>query len=428
MEDMSTRSGNKLTEEQIEQLIKRLRGVEHIEPIVTIEDSNVNNEKMATFAEVVNNQSNNKNNTDESDSKHEEQNKDYASGDSVKPLFLVDQDVFGSTKPDRTHWLTNVEIYKAVGSKVPAECIKGIQRIRDMWRIYMDNTEDRITLIVEGLNLRGRRVPLHTQNPRNPQRFRPDTIRIKVKNIPLSADDGQIHRTLTLEGCNIEGIFREKLRVDGRLTNCDTGDRLVISKPLPHPLPRSLQIGKYWGRIFHPGQVETDNQNRENNKNCHKCLKPGHFMYQCKSDWVCRSCNQKGHKMEDCPHDLVFSDPDISVHDGVEEENLTEHDEDDDASQAENSQPHNKAVQSITTDKEDKDIEAKGNKKVKIIETDKSENKQVKAGQKTMDNFMKTSNRPSAIQRTPPTPTEKLHDQQGSSKGRKKLKPSNRKT
>jgi hypothetical protein len=58
--------------------------------------------------------------------------------------------------------------------------------------------------------------------------------------------------------------------------------------------------------------------------------------------------------------------------------------------------------QSITTDKEDKDIEAKGNKKVKIIETNKSENKQVKAGQKTMDNFMKTSNRPSAIQRTPP--------------------------
>ena len=72
----------------------------------------------------------------------------------------------------------------------------------------MDNTEDRITLIVEGLNLRGRRVPLHKQNPRNPQRFR----RIKVKNIPLSADDGQIHRTLTLEGCNIEGIFREKLK------------------------------------------------------------------------------------------------------------------------------------------------------------------------------------------------------------------------
>jgi flagellar basal body rod protein FlgC len=52
-------------------------------------------------------------------------------------------------------------------------------------------------------------------------------------------------------------------------------------------------------------------------------------------------------------------------------------------SQTEDSQPYNRAVQSITTDKEDKDIEAKGNKKVKIIETDKSENKQVKAGKKT---------------------------------------------
>ena len=41
MEDMSRHCGNKLTEEQIEQLIKRPRDVEHIEPIVTIKDSNV---------------------------------------------------------------------------------------------------------------------------------------------------------------------------------------------------------------------------------------------------------------------------------------------------------------------------------------------------------------------------------------------------
>jgi hypothetical protein len=49
------------------------------------------------------------------------------------------------------------------------------------------------------------------------------------------------------------------------------------------------------------------------------------------------------YRMVDCPHDLGFPDPNISVHDGVEEENLTEHDEDDDASQAEDSQPHNRA-------------------------------------------------------------------------------------
>ncbi|CAG2217320.1 unnamed protein product [Mytilus edulis] len=69
-----------------------------------------------------------------------------------------------------------------------------------MWRLYMDNEEDRLSLLVTGLNLRGRQVPLYSQNPRNPGRLQENTIRIKVKNVPLSADDGQIHRALTLQG------------------------------------------------------------------------------------------------------------------------------------------------------------------------------------------------------------------------------------
>ena len=85
-----------------------------------------------------------------------------------------------------------------------------------MWRIYIDNEEDRLSLLVQGLVLRGRQIPLHSQNPYNPDRTQPDTIRIKVGNVPLSADDGQIHRTL-------------KLGVDGKLTNCETGDRLIIN-------------------------------------------------------------------------------------------------------------------------------------------------------------------------------------------------------
>ena len=100
--------------------------------------------------------------------------------------------MFGSRKPERSLWLTNVEIYKAIGDKVQAQSIKGIQRVREMWRIYMDNEEDRQSLLVQGINLRGRQIPLHLQNPHNPSRYQPDTIRIKIKNVPLSADDGQI--------------------------------------------------------------------------------------------------------------------------------------------------------------------------------------------------------------------------------------------
>jgi hypothetical protein len=67
-------------------------------------------------------------------------------------------------------------------SKGTLTVYKGYTAIRDMWRIYMDNEEDRLSLLVQGLVLRGRQIPLHSQNPYNPGRTQPDTIRIKVKN------------------------------------------------------------------------------------------------------------------------------------------------------------------------------------------------------------------------------------------------------
>jgi hypothetical protein len=42
----------------------------------------------------------------------------YRESENVKPIFLKDEDVFGSRKPKRSLWLTNVEIYKAIGDKV----------------------------------------------------------------------------------------------------------------------------------------------------------------------------------------------------------------------------------------------------------------------------------------------------------------------
>jgi hypothetical protein len=69
-----------------------------------------------------------------------------------------------------------------------------------------------------------------------------------------------------MEGCEIQGIFRDRLRVDGQLTNFETGDRLVISKLLSKPIPRMLKIGKYIARVFHPGQPEFQNRNYTHDK------------------------------------------------------------------------------------------------------------------------------------------------------------------
>jgi hypothetical protein len=84
--------------------------------------------KIWTFTGVVKDQTSKKINTEESDRTHDIQNKHYTSSDSMKLQILVDQYVFAFNKPARTQRLFNVDIYKAIGSKVPFECIKGIQR------------------------------------------------------------------------------------------------------------------------------------------------------------------------------------------------------------------------------------------------------------------------------------------------------------
>ena len=49
----------------------------------------------------------------------------------------------------------------------------------------MDKEGDRLSLFVQNINLHGRNVPLHLQNPDNPSMQQLDTISIKVKNISL---------------------------------------------------------------------------------------------------------------------------------------------------------------------------------------------------------------------------------------------------
>ncbi|CAC5421375.1 unnamed protein product [Mytilus coruscus] len=181
----------RMTAGRIKRLLNVLQGEESEIISDEVVEQNQNKEKMATFSEVVTNHQTNLNETS--------QNTDNDPGNFVKPIFLKDEHVHDSGKPPKSLCLTNVEIYNAINVKVLAERIKGIQRIREMWRLYMDN-EDRLTLLVTGVHLRNRQVPLYSQNPRNPGRLQENTIRIKVKNVPLSADDGQIHMSFNIAG------------------------------------------------------------------------------------------------------------------------------------------------------------------------------------------------------------------------------------
>ena len=134
-------------------------------------------------------------------------------------------------------------------------------------------------------------------NPRNPH-YDSKIIRVTVTNVPLSADDGQIQREFTLRNIEILNFSRERLKVDNKLTNCETGKRIVICKTFEKPLPKSMKMGRYTAKVHHFGQL-----NDKDNPVflCNKCLMPGHTILNCENEWKCRKCFKFGHQMLDCP-------------------------------------------------------------------------------------------------------------------------------
>ncbi|CAG2193324.1 unnamed protein product [Mytilus edulis] len=235
----------------------------------------------------------------------------------VKPIFIKESDFFGNKSPPKELWITHVEIYKALEHKIKPQFVRGIQRIKQMWRIYLDTAEDRMLLLTEGITLRNKTIPLHSQNPYY-QKDEWLTTTIRVKNIPLSADDGQIDRELRQKNIDVISINRERLRVDNLVTHCWTGDRIVLCKKFDKPLSRFLTIGKYTARIYHFGQLKDTDMFL-----CNKCQLKGHNIHNCPNEWKCRLCNEYGHKMLECPTFIKKNSEKQSETEGEEQQETT---------------------------------------------------------------------------------------------------------
>ena len=156
------------------------------------------------------------------------------------------------------------------------------------------------------MSLRGKTIQLYDKNPYVPDRS--DQVWVRIKNIPLSVDDSIIVKSLKDNGCELtEDPSREKLRVDGKLTNCETGDRIAFIKPLKEPLPKVMKIGLFRAVIAHPGQTTSTQK-----QHCGKCLQDTHRTMECMNDWVCRRCSVSGHKSGDCP--MTSQSADSGIH------------------------------------------------------------------------------------------------------------------
>ena len=63
-----------------------------------------------------------------------------------------------------------------------------------LWRLYIEDIANRVLLLAKGVSLRGKTIQLYEKNPFTPDRS--GQVRVRVKNIPLSADDSIIVKAL----------------------------------------------------------------------------------------------------------------------------------------------------------------------------------------------------------------------------------------
>ena len=275
---------------------------------------------------------------------------------SAKPVFF---------HQGREISLNAQDVYRGVGAVIVRESIRGIQRVGNLWRIYPDTTQDRVDLLTNGISIRGARITLVDANPFTP---RYEGTKLTVHGIPLSASDTVISAALRTHGCVLtSAVERQLLRVDGQLTNCQTGGRNVYVKlPEDKHLPRSMETVYYRDQ---PSSTYSGKFIAE--VTCKKCLLQGHHAAFCKNDWVCTACRRPGHKRGECPLDETTAEvaetaTQASSQDNAsQEDSVADHSEDNEVNEpsATASHPDMAAIQQQA--KPDGDIKTRRRRKVK---------------------------------------------------------------
>lgn len=89
-----------------------------------------------------------------------------------------------------------------------------------------------------------------------------------MSNISSSADDSMIFAFFQSITVVITSYFRERVRKDGALTDCQSGDRIFYVEPMEGTSPRFPRISTYNAKIYYKGQIYINAY-----ITCQKCLK-----------------------------------------------------------------------------------------------------------------------------------------------------------
>lgn len=187
----------------------------------------------------------------------------------------------------------SIDLCQAMAAVVGQARVLGAQKIRGLWRLYTSSEEARLMLLTQGLEVNSVSVQLYSDNPYSHSAGeRMDSIKITIKDIPLSYSNADVEAFLKGLGAKLQGQVQYCKARDsnGKLTDYLNGDRFAYADKqqlMSHPLRRFGICGLFECRIYHAGQKD--------DRVCTNCQKPGHTFYNCKSAEACAVCKEPNH-------------------------------------------------------------------------------------------------------------------------------------
>ena len=170
--------------------------------------------------------------------------------------------------------LNSFEVCMSVTRVVDEKFVEGAQKVRGLWKIYINDPEARALLLSRGLSIRHRTINLYDKNPFGMrQRNEVATEKVIIQDLPFEINNEDVYNLVTsFQNCEIVGEvkFSRARNPNGGWSNFKNGDRFCyVKSPLLTPLPKTANIGVLKCRIYHKSQQAQERQ-------CKVCRGQGH--------------------------------------------------------------------------------------------------------------------------------------------------------
>jgi len=173
--------------------------------------------------------------------------------ESVPPVFIKANEIKNGP-------ISEINMCRAITNVINPSRLEGVQKVRNIWRIYVKDKTTRLELCVkDSIVINGNRVPLYDTNPnvlyaeRNGQK---KLDKLTIKFLPLSLSSDEVGKMLRENNVKLASDVKYTCvrEASGQLTSYKNGDRFVFVEPFDPPLPKEQTVANFKCLILHHGK------------------------------------------------------------------------------------------------------------------------------------------------------------------------------